>query len=116
MLAMFGGVPTDEHCVFYGRLNPWDRDYFRDFIVAVEVYGDEVVPLTQPLIEVDGSNLSFTSFEPISWTILNGNEVINSGTGEFKIDPNETNEIVQLTAQGRSKVVLIEAGEVSWSK
>lgn len=117
VIAMFGGIaPMDEHCVFYGRVNPWDRDYFRDFIVAIEVYSDDLVPLAEPTIEIDGKNLIFTSFEPISWSILNGTEVINSGSGKFKIDPNETNELVQLTAQGRSKIILIESGEISWSK
>jgi len=117
MLAMFGGIdPIEDHCVFYGRVNPWDQVYFKDFIVAVEVYEDDIVPLSEPKIEIDGKYLEFTSFEPISWTILNSEQVINSGSGQFKIDPNERNEIVQLTAQGRSKIILIEAGEISWSK
>lgn len=102
------------NCVFYGRIVRKDMASDLSFAVILEVFADDVAMLSDPSVKVSNTQVSYVSLDPITWTTID-TDTFPGGSGVVEIQ-NKDFTLRQFTSKGRTIVVKVENGKVTWVK
>lgn len=113
---LIGVLPEPQWCSFYGQIVYDDGTPNDAILILLEVHDDQAVDLAEPVVEQRGEWLFIESTEPVAWTIVD-KEHFNQNTVKIKRDSLKRPVLIrQITAQGRTRVVKFDKGQIVWSR
>ena len=110
-----GGYPTDpkKGCLFIMGVKG-DDGTLQKIYHKTWIYNDGNIKMAEPSVTFDGSKVSFVGDQYASLTIV-GSKAVNAHSGSY--NPNAIGDYLRFyTVQGRSIVVFVKDGKITWIK